>query len=67
MAFCEGSDIYLILFTPILFGHSFMTKSLPHAKTQLHLPSQSSLVIFPSFCQAEAIVKEVLARSIQMS
>ena len=67
MAICEGSAIYPILFAPKLFGNSFMTKSLPRAKIPLYLPSKSSLVIFQSFCQTEAIVKELQARSIQMS
>ena len=66
MAFCEGSAPYPILFAPKPFGHSLMTKSLPHAKIQLYLPSQPSSTIFQSFCQTHAIVKEVLARSTQM-
>ena len=67
MAFCEGSATYAILISPKPFGHSLMSKSLPHAKIQLYLPSQSPSVIFESFCQIEASVKEVLARSTQMS
>ena len=67
VVFCEGSATYPFLIAPKPFGHSLMTKSLPHAKIQLYLPSQSSSVIFQSFCQTKAIVKEVLARVIQMS
>ena len=67
MAFYEGSFIYLFLVAPKHFGHTFASKTLFHAKIQLHLPSESSSVKFQSFSQTEAIVKEVLARSIQMS
>ena len=67
MALCEGSVIYIFLVAPKLFGHAYISISLPHAQIQLYLPSQSSSVIFQSFCQTEAIVKEVLARSTQMS
>ena len=67
MALCEGSVIYIFLVGPKLFGHASISKSLPHAKMQLHLPSQIPTVIFQSFCQTKGFVKEVLARSIQMS
>ena len=67
MALCEESVIYIFPNDPKLVGHLFMSKSLPHAKIQLYLPSQSFLVNFQSFCQTEATVKEVLARGIQMS
>ena len=67
MAFCEGSATYPFLIAPKIFGHDISSNLLPDAKIQLYLPSQSSLVIFQSFCQAEAIVKEVQARSIQIS
>ena len=67
MALCEGSVIYIFLVAPKLFGHAYISKSLPHVKIQHHFPRQSSSVIFQSFCQREGIVKEVLARSIQMS
>ena len=67
MALCEGSVIYIFLVAPKLLGHSFVSKSLSHAQVQRYLPSQSSSVIFQSFCQTESFVKEVLARSTQMS
>ena len=67
VALCVGSVIYLILFAPKLFGHASTSKSLPHEKIQLHLPSQSSSMIIQSFRQTYAIVKEVLVRSIQLS
>ena len=67
MAFCEGSATYPFLIAPKPFGHSLMSKSLPHAKIQLYLPSQSSSAIFQTLCQTEGIVKELLARSFQMS
>ena len=44
-----------------------MSKYLPHAQVKIYLPSQSSSVNFQSFCQTEGYVKEVLARSTQMS
>ena len=55
------------MFAPKLFGNDISSKSLPHAKIQLYLPSQSSSAIFQSFYQTEGIVKEVLSRFIQMS
>ena len=67
MARCEGNVIYIFLVAPKLFGNAYTSKSLPHAQIQPHLLSQSSSVIFQSFCQTEGFVKEVLARSIQMS
>ena len=67
MAFCEGSANYPFLIAPKPFGHSLMSKSLPHAKIQLYLRSQSSSANFQTFCQTEGIVKEVLARCTQMS
>ena len=67
MAFCEGSATYPFLIAPKPFWHVLMSKSLPHAKIQLYLPSQASSVIFQSSCLREAFVKEVLARVIQMS
>ena len=67
VAFCEGSATYPFLIAPKLFGNAMSSKSLPHAKIQLYLPSQSSSAIFQTFCQTGAIVKEVLAMVIQMS
>ena len=67
VAFCEGSATYPFLIAPKPFGHSLMSKSLPHDKIQLYLPSQSSSAIFQTFCRIEGIVKEVLPRSFQMS
>ena len=62
VAFSEGSATYPFLISPKPFGYFLMSKSLPHAKIQLYLPSQSSSAIFQTFCQTEGIVKEVLAR-----
>ena len=62
----EVSFIFFLL-TPNLFGHVYMSKLLPHAQFQIYLPSQSSSVNFQSFCLTEGFVKEVLARSTQMS
>ena len=67
MAFCEGSATYPFLIAPKPFGHSLMSKLLPHAKILLYLPSQSSLANFQTFCQTEGIVKEALARFIKLS
>ena len=67
MALCEGSVIYIFVVAPNPFGHVYMSKYLPHAQVQIYLPSQSSSVNFQSFCQTEGFVKEVLARSTQMS
>ena len=55
------------LFYSQTFWAFFYVQIMAHAKSQLHLPSQTSSVIFQSFCQTEAIVKEVLARSIQIN
>ena len=67
MAVCEGSATYLCLFGPKLFGHSFLSISLPHAKIQLYLDIKSPLANFQSFWLTRSFVKQVLARSIQMS
>ena len=66
MAPCEATVIYIFRVAPKIFGHAYISKSVPHAQIQLYLPSQSPLVGFQSFCQTEGFVKEVLARSIQM-
>ena len=63
----EGSAIYIFLIALGIFGHSFLSKSLPHDKIQLHLPSKSSSANFQSFCSTRTVVKEVLARHILMS
>ena len=55
----EGSAIYIFLIALGIFGHSFLSKSLPHDKIQLHLPSKSSSANFQSFCPPRSIVKEV--------
>ena len=65
--FVKEVSFIFFLVTPNLFGHVYMSKKLPHEQVQIYLPSQSSLVIFQSFCQTESFVKEVLARSTQMS
>ena len=49
------------------FGHSFLSRSLPHDKIQLHLPSKSSSANFQSFCPPRTFVREVLAMHILMS
>ena len=66
-ALCEGSAIYIFLIALKIFGHSFLPKSLPHDKIQLHFPSKSYSANFQSFCPERSFVKEVLARLIQMS
>ena len=67
MAHCEASAIYLCPIDSKILGHLFMFISLPHAKIQLHLPSDYLLMIFQSFCPERNFVKEVQARHIQMS
>jgi hypothetical protein len=67
MALCEESAIYLFLIDPKIFGHSLISKLLPHAKIQIHLPSKSSSANFQSFYPERSFVKEVPARIIQMS
>ena len=66
-ALCEGSAIYIFLIALNFFGHSIISKLLPHAKIQFHLPSKSSSANSQSFCPERSFVKEVLARLIQMS
>ena len=51
--------LYIFLIALGIFGHSFLSKSLPHDKIQLHLPSKSSSANFQSFCPPRSIVKEV--------
>ena len=58
-ALYKGSAIYIFLIALGIFGHSFLSKSLPHYKIQLHLPSKSSSANFQSFCPPRSIVKEV--------
>ena len=67
MADCEASAIYLCPIDSKLLGHLFMSKWLPHDKFQLNFPSKYSWAIFQSSCLRESVVKEVLARHIQMS
>ena len=64
---CEGSAIYIFLIALKIFGHSFLSKPLPHDKIQLHLPSKSSLANFQSFCPPRSIVKEVPFLYIEMT
>ena len=61
-ALCEASAIYLWSFDPNLFGHIFMSISLPHAKIQLHLPSKgrSSLSIKSNELGADTVQKNKL-------
>ena len=59
MILCEGSAIYIFLIALKIVRHSFLSKSLPHNKIQLHLPSKSSSANFQSFCPPRSIVKEV--------
>ena len=63
----EGSAIYIFLIALGIFGHSFLSKSLPHDKIQLHLPSKSSSANFQSFCPPRSIVKEVPFLYIEMT
>ena len=67
IALCEGSAISISLITLILFGHSFLSKSLPHENFRNDLPSKSFSANFQSLCSANSFVKEVLDRNILMS
>ena len=67
MALFEASAIYLCPIDSKLLVHLFMSISLPHAKIQLHLPSDYLSMIFQSFCPERNFVKEVQARHIEIS
>ena len=66
LAHCKASAIYTTPIALKLFGQSSISKSLPHANIQLHLPIKSSLENFQSFYPERSFVKEVQARIIQM-
>ena len=67
MALCEGSVIYISPIDSQPFWACLYVQIIAHPQVQIYLPSQSSSVNFQSFCQTESFVKEVLARSTQMS
>ena len=64
---CEASTLFICLIALKICGHSFLFISLPHAKIQLNLASKYFLANFQSFWSIGSFVKQVLARSVQMS
>ena len=66
LAHCKVSAIYTLPIALKFFGQSSISKSLPHANIQLHLPSKSSSANLQSFYPERSFVKKVLARLIQM-